>query len=88
VSATHRTELFVYYRVRADQVAAARAAFEAARAGQPLRLLQRRDPDPSLQTWMEVYPAAQAGLEPAVAAAMGPFVQGLRHREAFEPLIG
>ena len=79
-------ELFVYYRLRADQAVAARAAFEAVRAGRPLRLLQRQDPDPSLLTWMEVYPAAQGGAEPAVAAAMAPFVQGLRHREAFQPL--
>jgi hypothetical protein len=84
VSAT--TELFVYYRVRAAQAADAQAAFEVARAGRPLRLLQRQDPDPSLLTWMEVYPAAQTAAEPAMAAAMAPFVQGLRHREAFEPL--
>jgi len=88
VNAATTTELFVYYRLQAAQADAARAAFEAARAGRPLRLLQRQDPDPSLLTWMEVYPAALAGAEPGVAAAMAPFVQGLRHREAFEPLLG
>lgn len=85
---TTTPELFVYYRIRAVQAEAACQAFEAARAGRALRLLQRHDPDPSLLTWMEVYPAALAAAEPELAAAMAPFVQGLRHREAFEPLIG
>jgi hypothetical protein len=81
-------ELFVYYRVRADQAQAAQAAFEAERAGRPMRLLQRHDPDPSLLTWMEVYPAGLLDAETAMATVMGPFVQGLRHRETFEPLRG
>ncbi|QPF73953.1 DUF4936 family protein [Roseateles sp. DAIF2] len=82
-----KVELFVYYRLRAVDVDAARSAFEDARAGRPLRLLQRQDADPSLLTWMEIYPAAQVDAEPAVAAAMSAFVQGLRHREVFEPLL-
>ena len=81
-------ELFVYYRLKAAQAAEALAAFEAVRAGRPLRVLQRHDPDPSLLTWMEIYPAELASAEPAIAEAMSPFVQGLRHREAFEPLAG
>lgn len=83
-------ELFVYYRIRATDAMPARAAFAAACAGRALRLLQRQDGEPgpaALLTWMEIYPAALAALEPAVAAAMAPFVQGARHREAFEALI-
>ncbi len=84
-------ELYVYYRVHMDQAADARAAFETACAGQPVRLLQRRDHDPVFQTWMEIYapPLTDAiGVEARVAAALGPYAQGPRHREVFEALAG
>ncbi|WAC70913.1 DUF4936 family protein [Roseateles sp. SL47] len=84
-------ELYVYYRVHLDQAAAALAAFEAARDGQPVRLLKRRDHDPVFQTWMEIYapPLADAvGVEAKLAAALGPFAQGPRHREVFAALAG
>ncbi|WP_177200659.1 DUF4936 family protein [Roseateles sp. YR242] len=84
-------ELYVYYRVHLDQAPAALAAFETARDGQPVRLLQRRDHDPVFQTWMEIYapPLADAvGTELRVATAMGPFAQGPRHREVFGPIAG
>lgn len=84
-------ELYVYYRVHMDQAAEAKAAFETACAGQPVRLLQRRDHDPVFQTWMEIYapPLTDAiGVEARVAAALGPYAQGPRHREVFAALAG
>lgn len=82
-------EIYVYYRLHLDQAAAARAAFDAARGGAPVRVLQRHDSDPLMVTWMEIYGAGvddPLGLEQEIAAAMTPFVQGLRHRELFMPL--
>ncbi|RZI56330.1 MAG: DUF4936 family protein [Rubrivivax sp.] len=84
-------ELYVYYRVHADQLKAALAAFEQARQAQPVRLLQRHDNDPVFQTWMEIYgpelPDA-ADAERRIAAALGAFAQGPRHREAFAAVAG
>lgn len=84
-------ELYVYYKVHADQLAAAQAAFEQAREGRPVRLLQRQDNDPVFSTWMEIYgpglPDA-AATEQSIAAALGSFAQGPRHREAFRAVAG
>jgi Domain of unknown function (DUF4936) len=81
-------ELYVYYRLKPEQAASAQAAFEAARAGAPVRLLQGQTPEHGLLTWMEVYgPDLPLPLEPSIAAAMAAFVQGARHHERFEPLI-
>lgn len=85
------TELYVYYRVHADQLAAAWEAFERAREAVPVRLLQRHDNDPVFQTWMEVYGPGLTdpiATERRIAAAMAPFAQGPRHREAFAALAG
>lgn len=81
-------ELFVYYQLRPERAVEARAAFEATRAGAPVRLLQRGGSGSLMGflTWMEVYPAGSDALEARIAAAMVPFVEGLRHREAFMPL--
>ena len=88
---TAPVELYVYYRVHADQLTAALAAFEQAREAQPVRLLQRHDNDPVFQTWMEIYgpelPDAAAA-ERRIAAALGAFAQGPRHREAFAAVAG
>lgn len=88
---TAPVELYVYYRVHADQLTAALAAFEHARQAQPVRLLQRHDNDPVFQTWMEIYgpelPDA-ADAERRIAAALGAFAQGPRHREAFAAVAG
>jgi hypothetical protein len=88
---TPAVELYVYYRVHADQLTAALAAFEQARQAQPVRLLQRHDNDPVFQTWMEIYgpelPDA-ADAERRIAAALGAFAQGPRHREAFAAVAG
>lgn len=90
-SAGAPVELYVYYRVHADQLADALSAFEHARHGQPVRLLQRHDNDPVFQTWMEIYgpelPDAAAS-EREIAAALGSFAQGPRHREAFAAVAG
>ncbi|OWQ92105.1 hypothetical protein CDN99_07060 [Roseateles aquatilis] len=79
-------ELYVYYKVHADQLAVAQAAFEQARGSRPVRLLQRHDNDPVFRTWMEIYgpelPDA-ADAERRIAAALGAYAQGPRHREAF-----
>jgi hypothetical protein len=82
-------EIYVYYRLQLDQTATARAAFDAARAGAPVRVLQRHDSDPLMVTWMEIYGPGLADplqLEQHIANAMAPYVQGLRHRELFTPL--
>jgi len=91
------TEIFVYYRLRAADTAAALAAFQALRAElaaeghavEALRVMQRQDSDISLPTWMEIYGPGLAdplALEARVAVVMAPFVQGLRHRELFTAL--
>ena len=88
---TSPVELYVYYRVHADQTTAALAAFEHAREAQPVRLLQRHDNDPVFETWMEIYGAElpdAAGSERRIAAALDAFAQGPRHREAFAALAG
>ena len=81
------TELYVYYKLRAENAAAARAAFEAARGDTAVRLLQREDGG-ELLTWMEIHAPQQADVEARVAAAMAPFIEGARHRELFSPLSG
>lgn len=89
--ATPPTEFFVYYKLHAGQAEAARAAFEQAREGQPVRLLQRSDTDPVFLTWMEIYGPAlpdAAALQARVAAHMAPFAQGPRHLESFVGIAG
>lgn len=88
---TGPVELYVYYRVHSDQRAAALGAFEQARRNRPVRLLQRQDHDPVFETWMEIYcaPLADpAAAERDIAAALAPWIQGPRHREAFEAIAG
>lgn len=88
---TGPVELYVYYRVHADRRPEALAAFEQARLERPVRLLKRHDQDPVFETWMEIYgqPVTDAlGAERDIAAAMSPWIQGPRHREAFEPVAG
>lgn len=85
------SELYVYYKLRPRQAAAARtlAAKASLPAGVTLRLLQRDGSD-ELLTWMEIYqgPSAQdlALAERLVAAALAPCIQGERHIEHFAPL--
>ncbi len=93
-------ELFVWYRVRADRVAAARpAVFAMQRAlcadvtGLEGRLLMRDDAASGTQTWMETYARADggAGVDTAVEAtiasralALAGFIDGSRHAEVFD----
>lgn len=91
-------ELFVYYRVRSNKAAAARAAVlrlhAQLRCDHPqlsARLLRRPDEENGLQTWMEIYMAElgitddiQARIE-AGAHALLPLLAGPRHTEVFIP---
>ena len=81
-------ELYVYYKLRAEQAEAARAVFEAARGDAPVRLLQRADDQEmdGLLTWMEIYPPGLEVLEARVAEVMHRILPGPRHREKFAPL--
>ncbi|MEL4178369.1 DUF4936 family protein [Roseateles sp. PN1] len=85
-------ELYLYYKVRTDDVGAALAAFDALRLGAAApRLLCRQDEaqgSPGMQTWMEIYSSSdQTAAEAQVAAALRPFIQGARHLERFKPLL-
>ncbi|ALT77206.1 DUF4936 family protein [Paucibacter sp. KCTC 42545] len=87
-------ELYLYYKVRTDDVGAALAAFEALNLGVAApRMLCRQDEaqgSPGMQTWMEIYNSGssdQSAAEAQVAAALRPFIQGARHLERFKPLL-
>jgi len=80
-------QLYVYYRVAADDVEAALVAFRKARVEAPIELLQRPEADAEGHwTWMEIYPAGWTHREPQVAAAMAPWLVGVRKVERFEML--
>ena len=80
-------QLYVYYRVAAQNADAALTAFRKARVEAPIELLQRPEPDAEGRlTWMEVYPEGWAHREPGVAAAMAPWLAGERKVERFEML--
>ena len=92
-------ELFVYYRVRPSDAAAALAATQQLQARLRerypelrTRLLRRPDTDHELQTWMETYatepPHAGVSAEmqagiEAEARALASLIQGERHIEVF-----
>ena len=80
-------QLYVYYKVAADNADAALVAFRKARVEAPLELLQRPEPDDQGRwTWMEIYPEGWTHREPQVAAAMAPWLAGERRVERFELL--
>ncbi|MEP7301261.1 MAG: DUF4936 family protein [Caldimonas sp.] len=95
-------ELFIYYRVRSTDAAAARLAalamHDALRGACPglvARLLTRCDESRDGKTWMETYSLADrpggmdAALQTAIearAAAWAHLVDGPRHVEAFEAI--
>jgi hypothetical protein len=95
-------ELFVYYRVPAMHVAAARLAVRTLHAdlskrhaGLQVRLLRRDCEDAGTQTWMETcaWPGSPGGVTPSLqaeiefaAAALLPLIDGPRHCEVFEPV--
>ena len=95
-------ELFFYWRVAADDAAAARhaaasmqASLRLAHAGLVTGLYERADPAGSTVTLMETYRTPggitaplQAALVAAGDAALLRFCQGPRHLEAFAPVPG
>jgi len=92
-------ELYVYYRIRDTDAAAAgqaarsmQDALRAAHPGLTARLLTRAGAGEALQTWMEIYSRAapsqgvDAALEGSIemqAARWAHLVAGPRHIEAF-----
>ena len=96
-------ELFIYYRVRAVDAAAALAAVQRLHAelrerypGLRARLLQRPETDQDLLTWMETYAidpgtgsmdAAMQTHIEARASALLPLIQGPRHTEVFTTCV-
>lgn len=95
--AAGRRELYLYWRTRADAVAAAiasaqawQAALAARHPGLECRLLQRADAGPA--TLMEIYRQA-GGIDDALAdeirrdgdAQLAPWLDGTRHVEIFVP---
>ncbi len=97
-------ELFVWYRVAPVRAATARDAvlamqqdLVAEHAGLNARLLVRRDEADAMQTWMETYArtgsanGVDAVLERSIrerALALDAVLDGPRHVEAFERLLG
>lgn len=97
-------ELFIYYRVRDADAAAAREAvaamqdeLRASRPGLQARLLVRHGSAGDAQTWMETYARAagsqeiDAAFEALVEARtkrLDRFIDGARHVESFEAETG
>lgn len=95
-------ELFVWYRVNAENADAARDAVSAMQAalcadidGLVARVLARSGDGAALQTWMETYarPAHDAGVDADIAArielharSLTRLIDGERHGEAFAPI--
>lgn len=80
-------QLYVYYRVTAENAEAALNAFRKARVEAPIELLQRPEPNADGQwTWMEIYPEGWGHREPQVAAAMAAWLASERKVERFEML--
>ena len=91
--------LYVYYRVRADDVASAVAAalamqcgLQTALPGLNCTLSRRTDDERELRTLMETYDHAggvtveqRRTIEDAARSQLGAWIVGERHVEAFEP---
>ncbi len=87
-------DLFIYYKVPGEHAAAlwprvhAMQAQLADRYGVDGRLRRRPHDQDGLQTWMEIYPAADAAFETALAdavrdAGIAALIDGPRHIEVF-----
>jgi hypothetical protein len=87
-------DLYVYYRVRESDAARLRPAVAAMQDGLARRhgvrgqLKRRPLARDGEQTWMEVYPAAPDGFQPALDAAvaesgLAAWISGARHTEVF-----
>ncbi|WP_322400302.1 DUF4936 family protein [Massilia luteola] len=86
-------DLYVYYKVRADDAPALAPRVRAlqARVGGQAQLKRRPDVRDGLQTWMEVYPGVDDGFPARLdAAAQGAGFEGLidgpRRAEIFTDL--
>jgi hypothetical protein len=90
-------DLYVYYKVRDEHAAPLEALVRAMQArlasaaGVPAQLKRRPEAKDGLQTWMEVYPAVDAGfaaeLEVAAkAAGLAGLIEGPRRSEVFTDL--
>ena len=91
------TELFIYYRVKADRAETllrqAQAMQQRLRYHHPrlsARVLRRPEASDGLHTWMEIYACdpAEAGAPPlaaieAEAACLAELIDGARHVETF-----
>jgi hypothetical protein len=75
---------YVYYRVREADLAAVSAALRALQGD--VELLRRPGASDGLVTLMEVHRADDAAVEARCAAAVAPWLQGVRHVEVFAPL--
>jgi hypothetical protein len=90
-------DLYVYYKVRAENAARLEPlvrtmqATVAARLGGNFQLKRRPGTRDGLQTWMEVYPGADDALRAALDAAakqtgLDAFTEGPRRAEVFTDL--
>jgi len=90
-------DLYVYYKVRSEDTARLAPLVRgmqqdlAAREGVHGQLKRRPGDSDGLQTWMEVYPAAPAGFDAALAraadaAGFTAILAGARHTEVFTDL--
>ena len=75
---------YVYYRVREGDLEAAGAALRALHGD--VDLLRRPGASDGLVTLMELHRSDDATLEARCAAAVAPWLQGVRHIEVFAPL--
>lgn len=87
-------DLYIYYQVRRQDADALRALLTALHArlahshGVAAQLKRRPQERDGLQTWMEIYPAAPAGFEDTLEAALRDagapaLIAGARHTEVF-----
>jgi hypothetical protein len=83
-------DLYVYYKVRAENAARLEPQVRAmqARLAVPCQLKRRPESKDDLQTWMEVYPATGTGFAQALAAAereagLANLIDGPRRIEVF-----
>jgi hypothetical protein len=90
-------DLYVYYKVREENAARlqplvrAMQATLSAQCGQANQLKRRPDAPDGIQTWMEVYPAADDTFPAALAAAVRTagfdgLIEGPRRAEVFTDL--
>ncbi len=90
-------DLYIYYQVRDEHAAALSLRVRAmqerlgAERGVTGQLKRRPQASDGLQTWMEIYPATNAGFDAALAvavqdAALSELIAGNRHTEIFRDL--